>query len=50
MPSFEDLAGIGFLSLLVLAAFSAIGLKGAGGLILCVLIMTVFAAVLAGKG
>jgi hypothetical protein len=47
MPSFGDLAGIGFLGLVVLSLFALIGLKGAGGLILCVLIMTVLAGVLA---
>jgi len=47
MPSFGDISGIGFLGLMVLLFFALCGLKGAGGLILCVLIMTVLAGFLA---
>lgn len=50
MPSFGDISGIGIIGLAILAFFVLAGLKGAGGLILCVLIMTVLAGFLAGKG
>lgn len=50
MPEFKDLAGIGFCSIIAFLFFVMCGLKGAGGLILCIFVLTLMAGFFASQG
>lgn len=43
MPQFSDLAGIGVFTIILLLFFMLCGLKGAVGVLFCVLVLTVLA-------
>lgn len=48
MPDFSELAGIGFFTILLLLFFMFLGLKGAAGVLFCILILTTMAGVFSG--
>lgn len=50
MPDFEQLGTIGIWTLLAFGFLCLVGLKGAGPMVLCILIMTVMAGYFASKG
>ena len=50
MTNFEELGTIGFWGLVLLGFFILMGLKGAGGMAVCLIVLTVLAGYFASKG